>query len=437
MGIPNKEIDYRNKLSVEEQEIIAEHNIYPNEAVITNVEWEALQKYIIDRAPEKIIIDSSRNTRNSLIDQFELNVFSLDNLFGSSVTALEFDHQTKTLWAANLDKQLFNIKNGNISQIEMNEVVVDFHFNKEGVATTNIGELFPSDKKMGSISLLKINQKQELLSNLRRPVHSEYHDLNEDGQYELIVAEYGHKVGGLYLYKKIKNKYTATPLLQLPGAIKFYVSDINNDGRKDITALFAQGDESIWQFIQTDRFEFEAQRILRFPPEYGTSDFIIIDYNKDGKMDIITAHGDNADYSYILKSFHGIRIYLNNVDRYEENFFYPIYGTTKVVADDFDGDGDIDIATSAFFPDFDNFLNESFVYLENMNSNQFKFDSQIFKSDTPIRSLCLEKADFDSDGDQDLLLGLFGVSPQPIPTHLKSIFDAAKYDLFVLSNNQQ
>jgi hypothetical protein len=39
-------------------------------------------------------------------------------------------------------------------------------------------------------------------------------------------------------------------------------------------------------------------------------------------MDIITAHGDNADYSNIPKAYHGIRIHINSGNnKFAENSF--------------------------------------------------------------------------------------------------------------------
>jgi len=435
LGIPNSKVDFRKNLSQEEQDIISISNVFPEEPLITEEEWRKLQNYIIDLAPTAVNIDSSRLSRNNDNDQFTPIDLPIDNLYGSTITAIEFDALSKELWIANHENKIFHWTKEGSKQINIKNTVVDFHFTTEGTLITDIGELFPSDKKQGNISLLKNKKKVELLPLVRRPVHSEYWDMNKDGSIEIIVAEYGNTIGGLFIYIKKDDAYVAKPLLELPGAIKFYVSDINNDGLNDITALFAQGDESIWQFTQKEDLKFDAKRILRFPPEYGTSDFIFVDFDKDGQEDIITAHGDNADYSYIKKPFHGVRIHLKNEDNYVEKYFYPIYGSTKVIAEDFDYDGDIDIATSAFFPDFDILLNESFVYLENMNTQKFKFNTQTVKSSIPIRSLCLEKADFDGDGDIDIIMGNFGISPQPIPDKLKKIWDNSKHDLIVLSNN--
>jgi hypothetical protein len=52
-----------------------------------------------------------------------------------------------------------------------------------------------------------------------------------------------------------------------PGAVKISIEDMNNDGLKDIIALFAQADESVYIFFQKPGLKFEAKRVLHFPPD--------------------------------------------------------------------------------------------------------------------------------------------------------------------------
>jgi hypothetical protein len=156
-------------------------------------------------------------------------------------------------------------------------------------------------------------------------------------------------------------------LLPVPGATKCFVRDMDGDGLQDIVALLAQGDESVYILFNRGGLKFDAQRVLRFPPDYGTTDIVLKDFDHDGKVDIITAHGDNADYSNIPKAYHGIRIHINSgSNAFAEKFFYPVYGVTKVLAEDFDKDGDIDLAAASFYAEYSQLKDEAFIYLENM-----------------------------------------------------------------------
>ena len=87
-----------------------------------------------------------------------------------------------------------------------------------------------------------------------------------------------------------------------PGATKAYIEDMNNDGKQDIVALFAQADEGIDIYYNQGNGQFKRERVLQFPPSYGSSSLQIQDLNNDGRKDLIYTAGDNADFLPILKS---------------------------------------------------------------------------------------------------------------------------------------
>jgi hypothetical protein len=171
----------------------------------------------------------------------------------------------------------------------------------------------------------------------------------------------------------------------------------------------AQGDEGLDVFYNQGNGQFVKDRILRFPATYGSMSFALTDFNQDGHPDIVYVNGDNGDFSVILKPYHGIRILLNDgSNQFEESFFYPMNGAYKAIPFDFDKDGDIDIATISFFPDFFNHPEEGFIFLENITSeNKFNFKASTFPGSEDGRWITMEMADTDEDGAQDLLLGSF------------------------------
>jgi hypothetical protein len=78
-----------------------------------------------------------------------------------------------------------------------------------------------------------------------------------------------------------------------------------------------------------------------------------------------------------------------------------------------DLDGDIDIAAISFFPDYKNRPEESFVYLENDGKNNFK--ASTIADPTMGRWIVMDVADYDKDGDEDLILG--SLAFEVIPTN--------------------
>lgn len=125
----------------------------------------------------------------------------------------------------------------------------------------------------------------------------------------------------------------------------------------------------------------------------------------DGDPDLLTAHDDNADLSHEAKAYHGIRLFLNN-GRYEftEAYFYPLFGASMLEVADFDGDNDLDIAAIAYCSEPER-PDEGFVLLK--NEGQFRFRPQTFPTSRQGKWLVMDAADWDADGDVDLVLGGF------------------------------
>ncbi|HWZ02784.1 MAG TPA: VCBS repeat-containing protein [Mucilaginibacter sp.] len=325
MGIIYPGYDPLRGLSDEEKAIVKKNNIIPENPVLTNDEWAKLVNYILINAPDSVSLDTSRLTRNSPLKQFVREDIPLDTVRPSLITGLEYNNETNTLWISNYYNKVYNWQYGKgvTKTINTESPVVDFNFYKGSTYFTEIGKLYPTELNLGSYAKYNDTSVTALLTSLHRPVHAEIEDLNNDGVPEIVVCNFGNKTGSLSLYKKNKaGKYEEQVLLPLAGAIKCYIKDMDGDGKKDIVAMFAQGEESVWIFYQKDNLKFKAKRVLRFPPNYGTTDMVLVDYNHDGLTDIVTVHGDNADYSNILKSYHGIRLNINEGnDVFKEKFF--------------------------------------------------------------------------------------------------------------------
>jgi hypothetical protein len=157
------------------------------------------------------------------------------------------------------------------------------------------------------------------------------------------------------------------------------------------------------------------------------------DFNKDGFMDIITSNGDNGDYPPILKAYHGIRIFLNNgKNEFEEKLFLPVNGIGKVIARDFDNDGDLDLASIAYFADFRNILAESFIYWE--NEGNLRFSPSTIRNVSEGRWITMDAGDYDGDGDLDIILGNADFRLGDVPAELKKKWDNYSPSLIILKN---
>jgi hypothetical protein len=273
-----------------------------------------------------------------------------------------------------------------------------------------------------------------LLDSLQRPVFSAYADLNNDHQEDIALSEFGDRSGSFsWLENKGANTYQKHVLRSMPGSIKSIIDDFNRDGLPDIIVLMAQGDEGVFIYYNEGQGRFREHRVLSFSPSYGSNYFELADFNNDGYEDIITSNGDNGDYPPILKSYHGIRIFLNDgKNEFKEKVFLPVNGIGKVIARDFDKDGDLDLASIAYFADFNNHPSEAFVYWR--NEGDFQFAPSTIKHVLEGRWIAMDAGDYDGDGDVDIILGNANFRLGDIPPQLKEKWDNYSPSLLILKN---
>ena len=350
-------------------------------------------------SPEKPRPDTSQIAMTTLVevDTIGHQLFSGD--------ALRSD---LTRWNPNLQPTRFR---------QFNSAAVNAFFfqDKNGVEQgvfTTLGTMRAADIAKGELVEVNLNNGRKrdsstIATNLPRPLQSMPVDINRDGRLDWVVCGFGHLLGGLYWLKQEANqKFTKLPIREVAGAIQATTGDFNADGWPDLMVLFAHADEGIWLFLNDKKGGFAERNLLRFPSVYGSTSFQLVDFNGDGRLDILYTCGDNSDYSKILKPYHGLYIYLNQGNfQYRQTYFYPINGCTKAVATDFDQDGDLDIITIAFFADFIHNPTEGCLFFE--QQKPFQFRPHALPVSNFGRWICMDVADVDQDGDADVVLGNF------------------------------
>jgi hypothetical protein len=297
-----------------------------------------------------------------------------------------------------------------------------------------MGIMDPNDQRKGELQTLDpaTLKFQPLISLLKRPVHVSSADFNKDNQRDFLISEFGNHTGKLALFEKQENKFLEHPIHFLPGTRRTILTDLDKDGVTDILALVTQGDEQITIYRGHDNFNFTPETLLRFPPVYGSSYFDLIDFNNDGHEDILYTNGDNADYSQILKPYHGVRIFLNNgKGKFKEETFLMMHGASMAVAHDFDNDDDLDIAAISFFPNFEKDPATGFIYFENKNGT---FKPHTLPAAENGRWLTIDASDIDADGDVDLLLGSLNFTPA-VPEALVAKWQTRNTSVLVLRNS--
>ena len=399
-------------------------------------DWVALEEYILILAPEELPETPRPTTKTST--GFTEKPLEVDNENGAFYTYLAMDTTSRNLLVGNIQGQLFSydVATGSSTQKYQGTTPITWYskqMNEEFI--TEVGILDPSELERGKIVKKVAEDTLSIAPLFHRPVHTLVEDLNKDVNLEMVVSEFGNEKGQLSLVVSSAGGEEKRTLLNQPGCIRTVSKDMDGDGLLDLVVITSQGNESITVLYQKESLKFEARRVLEFPSIYGSSWFELVDYNKDGFIDIITVNGDNADKSYVHKPYHGMRIHLNDgQNNFTETYFYPLNGATRVTAHDFDEDGDIDFGVLSTFPNYDEAPELSFVYLENTDAENYLFSTQVLTQPNAGRWFLLDKGDVDSDGDMDIVLSSFTYVFTPVPDALSKQWSNTNVDLLLLEN---
>jgi hypothetical protein len=419
------------------------------QSTISLPDFEAITAYYKSEAPKALVIPKDKAVADWAIFSLQKpgNVsYAPGN--NANTLMLAYNQIDKKLYSSDLRNNLYSWTNDLKPQLlaKMPSPVVGANFysagsNKNLGIFTCIGVLNPTDDLKGSIIELNLdknkNSKQVMMADsLPRPVQTVAADFNKDGLIDYVTCGFGRNSGGLYLFTQQKDKHFKKELIRgMPGGEQLITGDFNNDGYPDVMCLFAQADEGLWMFLNDKKGGFITKNLLHFPPIYGSSSFQLVDFNHDGKPDILYTAGDNSDYSPVLKPYHGVYIFTNQGNwTFKQTYFHHIDGSMKAIAADFDHDGDMDIATISYFPDFKDHPQQGFTYLEQTKPNEF------LAHEIPVNSygrwIAMEVADMDNDGYPDVILGNFSVAGRGLINQkgIKQNWDKFM-PLIVLKNN--
>jgi len=436
------------------QTYLIREKLFPEAPLLDAGDWEALRYYYVESAAAEPLPQIGKPPLRWELPQFDI-VQSDYRADPAVTTMVHVREETNEVYIGDSASNTLAVINAD-GQLAMEPRVfgrrmmpVDIAFTDDAVFVASIGDLFAdgiSEQKTATISRLALVDQtiatagiSVVIDDIYRMASMEVADLNGDGAPDFVVCGFGMRQGNLAWYESQSDgSYREHVLMTRPGAVKAELYDFNGDQQLDIAVLLSDAREGFYILINNGSNEFESTTVFETHPSYGHIYFELQDFNDDGLVDIMTVNGDNVDSDpyNTLKNYHGIRIYLNRGElRFEESYFYPMYGAFGARSADFDNDGDLDIAVISFYPDFGVEERESFALLQNDGEMDFRAytSPELLKG----RWMTMDVGDVDGDADIDIVLG--GAN---IPTGMFAYMDtyralaATAPSILVLQNTQ-
>ena len=290
------------------------------------------------------------------------------------------------------------------------------------LVAADLGSFLPEDHSKGQVLWLPgghtsdaKSEPRVILNSIGRVADVQPADLDNDGDPDLVVAEFGwHKTGGIHVvFNDVsptgERTFRDLKVDSRPGTIHVPVMDLDGDGRMDFVALISQEHEVIEAFLNR-KSGFQKVLIYAAPdPSYGSSGIELTDFDGDGDADILYTVGDTFD-SYLIKPYHGIWLLRNDGQlSFEPQHIAAMPGVLRAVNADLDGDGDQDIIAAALLPsksvrgksptDL-----QALIWLEQTADG--KFARHVIQRGLPIYA-SLAVSDIDGDSDLDIVAGCF------------------------------
>lgn len=280
----------------------------------------------------------------------------------------------------------------------------------------SMGVIFPNDDKIGAVVLLEqteagVFSNRVLLDKVARVTDVRAGDIDDDGDLDLSVAQFGYNTGeGRWMENKGNWEFESHILTSLSGAIHCPIADLNGDNKLDILMLISQEWEELHLF-QNEGTRFDEKIIFgSINEDYGSSGIRLVDLDRDTDLDVLYTNGDAFDYSRPgPRPWHGVQ-WLENVGQgfFKFHRLGDFAGAYSPIACDVDNDGDLDVLAVSGFNHWESGNAISLICFENDGRNHFKARPL---ARTPTHLIVMDAADMDNDGQVELVTGSFHAYP--------------------------
>lgn len=426
-----------------EGELLRARKIYTDKPLVPVAWWPSIEAYYLEHAPEEPLPQDPHPAIEIGLPQFKSEVLRFRTPHRAT-TLVKFrpghpelfvgDDKARALYLLDHTGRL-------LTQFAVDNVPSDVVERPEGLYVVGLGSFLPSEKYRAEVMLFPrkgdgFGEKKVILKELPRSTQIEFADFNADGRADFALCMFGDQTGRFSWFENLGgDQYREHELSGQTGAIGCAARDFDGDGRPDLAVLFAQHLESLLLVQNGSEGKWKASAVFQKSPVFGHTSLEVVDFDRDGFLDILVTNGDNGEYESPLKKYHGVWLYRGlGAGRFEERFLFPLNGAYRALARDFDGDGDLDIAVISYFPDYVSSPRESFVLLEQVSP--WKFVPRTFRECIAGRWLVMDAGDFDGDGDPDIALGSYADTPFFAPPFLKEAWQKFGPSVLVLRNTR-
>lgn len=296
---------------------VAKTDDYPMQPQLAEADMRKIEAYYLSHAPATLLPQPAKPPVQTGLPGFDVTIHHVAKNQLPILTQVKIDPARRRTYFSDqggqvrIFDQTFRLVDSLRAPTAVSELLPQAN---GGYLALTMGIMPPNDLAQGRLYKFTPGQPpRALLDSLRRPVHLNQADLNADGLPDAVVCSYGNTLGRLSWFEFPKNREPIEHVLaERPGARCTTVADFTGDGKPDVLALFAQGLEGISLFVNEGNGEFREEVLLSFPPVYGSSYVSAVDFDRDGDLDLLYTNGDNADYSYREKPYHGVRLFLND-----------------------------------------------------------------------------------------------------------------------------
>lgn len=299
------------------------------------------------------------------------------------------------------------------------------------VMVANLGKLNPTEEKLGSVVWLRGTKEGEykpvtLLKDVGRVTDVRMGDFSGDGKPDLMVAVFGWRTIGEIIYLENKTTDWNRPnfinrvIDPRHGTLSIPTVDFNKDGRLDFVALIAQEHETVVLFLNAGKGKFTKKIIhVANDPGYGSSSIQLLDFNFDGRLDVLYSNGDVFDPPIELRPDNGIQ-WLENTGGFpfKRHPLTWMYGVQSAVAADVNGTRrmgvfGVSMMTELQVPEREKLKLDATIFLDQVAPGKFnRYTLEVVTAD----HFTSTAGDVNNDGRIDLVTGGMNKPGNPLAT---------------------